>query len=230
MTVLIVEDELIAASYLNQILTDAKHSIVAMCDNGKEAIELARQKKPDLIMMDIMLKGLISGVDAAVEIRKYSKDVMIVFLSAYSEESMIETAIEANPQGYFLKPYNKEEILVNLKILIAKKEKPNLEGMKDIILLIENYSYHKHYRQLYHNGKEVFLSKLELKLLHYLCENLHSVLEIDIIIDTLWDTDKSHQNLRSLIYRIREKTSHALITNVNKMGYKIALKSKKSED
>ena len=224
MNVLIVEDELIAASYLEQILIDANYTIIDICDNGKKAIEIARVKKPDLILMDIMLKGSMSGVDAAVAIRRNSADVMIVFLTAYSEESMIETAIEASPQGYFLKPYNKEEILVNLKILIAKKNAPITEKIKDTILLTENYNYNTKYKQLYHYETEVYLSKLELKLVHYLCKNTHTVLDFDKIIKALWNVSKPQQNLRSLIHRIREKTSVNLIKNVNKLGYKIALK------
>lgn len=227
MNILIVEDEVIAASFLKEMLVNAGYTVIGTVGTGRGAIELARSKKPDLILMDIMLKDAISGVDAAVEIQLYQKDICIVFLTSYSDEAMIETAIEASATGYFLKPYNQDEILANLKILNAKiaKQKNNLTPeRKNTLQLANGYSYCYTNQQLYHQNSEVFLSKKEHQIIDYLCQNAQNVLEFETIIKYIWDSPKSQQTLRSLIHRIREKTCRDLILNINKTGYKIGLR------
>ena len=222
MTILIVEDDAIAASYLEQMLTEGGFHVIANVESGKEAITVAKHKKPDLILMDIMLKDAMSGIDAAQNIHRFNKEIKIIFLTAYAEENMIEEAIKSDACGYFLKPYNKSEILANLKILQAQKKLQNVANAS-VIQLIHPYHYNLEYQQLYCNNQEVHLSKNERKIMDYFCHNTHKVLPFDKLIDHLWDEHKDQDNLRSLIRRIRKKTTYNLIVNINKMGYKIAL-------
>lgn len=221
MKILIVEDEIIAASYLKQIVEKAGHTIVGTVGTGKGAIELAKSKKPDLILMDIMLKDNISGVDAAVRIGYVLPHIMIVFLTAYTEASMIETAKDANTVGYFLKPYNKEEIVANLHIL-ASKDTHNKENDANCIQLINGYKYLPDTQQLFLHNQEIILTKKELELIALLCNYKHQVLSFDEIIKNLWGDDVSYQTLRSLIYRIRQKCCTDIIRSVSKRGYKIS--------
>jgi len=229
MRVLIVEDETIAARYLKEIVLEVGYEVVASVATGKGAIELARLKKPDLILMDIMLKDNISGVDAAVEIQIQHKEIMIVFLTAYSDEEMIETAVKANAYGYYLKPYNRDEILANLKLLKAKKELmlkellPKTDTNTDI-MLTHGYHYSLQEKQLYLNHTKIYLSKREHQIVDYFCHHTHLVIDFVTLIDAIWGTERPQQTLRSLIHRIREKTSQDLIISINKMGYKIGLK------
>ena len=226
MKILIVEDEIIPQNYLLKLIQNAGYNVVSTAETGKDAIRLARIKKPDLILMDIMLEDGISGIDAAIQIKQMFPDIIIIFLTAYSEESMIESAIDAHASGYFLKPYNKPEILANLK-LIASRIQPKTQDShtNTNIQLIQGYTYNTLHKQLYLHHKDVYLSQKELKVIHLFCTHCHQVLDFQTIINYIWDEKKSQQGLRSLIYRIREKTSPNLIINVNKMGYKIALKN-----
>jgi len=221
MNILIVEDEVIAASYLKQIVTNAGYKVIGTVGTGEGAIELAKSKIPDLILMDIMLKDHISGVDAAVRIKHLNPEIMIVFLTAYTEASMIETAKEANTVGYFLKPYNKEEIIANLHILASKKN-INIEKPIENIVLQNLYIYQPKHQKLIFNNTEIPLTKKELSLITLLCKNRHHVLSFEEIIKHLWGDDTPHQTLRSLIYRIRQKTHATFITSVNKRGYQIS--------
>ena len=221
MNILIAEDEVIAANYLKQIITREGFNVVGRVGTGREIIQLAKSCKPDLILMDIMLEDNISGIDAAIEIHRVNKDIIIIFLTAYSDKEMIQSAINANAYGYFLKPYNKEEILANLTIINSKinVKKPKVEDF--FIPLIDGYLYHTRYNQLYLYQQEVYLSQRELQLIKYFCIHRHVILHFDIIINEIWGVKKPQQTLRSLIHRIRKKTSHKLIVNVNKTGYKI---------
>jgi len=227
MTVLIVEDETIAARAL-----ECGYDVVGVVGTGKGAIELARSQKPELVLMDIMLKDHISGVDAAVEICHLLPRVKVIFLTAYAETEMIQTAIEANTVGYFLKPYNREEILVNLKILAADKNThatPQTASTPSTILeLAEGFSYDTEQKRLYRNQQEVYLSAIEQKAIECLCKNPCVIIDFNTLIEHIWQEKKPQQRLRSLISRLRKKTSYSLLTNVNKYGYKIALKESHS--
>ena len=224
MTVLIVEDDIISASYLKEMVHEAGHKVIGTVSTGKGAIELARAKKPELILMDIMLKDAISGVDAAVEISYHRPECMIIFLTAYTESSMIETAKEANTVGYFLKPYNKEEIIANLKILSAKGNTV-ASSDKNSIALAKHYCYDIERKALFEHNHEVSLTQKELELISFLCDNRYQVLSFKEILSTLWHTDTPHQTLRSLICRIRKKTHSDFIVSISKRGYKISLLS-----
>ena len=224
MNILIVEDEIIAASYLKQIVKQAGYTVVGTVGTGQGAIELAKSKKPDLILMDIMLKDNISGVDAAVRICYTNPEIMIAFLTAYTESSMIETAKDANTVGYFLKPYNKEEIIANLHI-IASKHTPTVRINDETIVLAKEYKFNTKFKQLFLHTQEIILTTKELKLISLLCKNKHCVLPFQEIIEDIWNTETPHQTLRSLIHRIRQKTHSAFIISVSKRGYKISLPS-----
>ena len=171
-----------------------------------------------------MLKDNISGVDAAVNICYAHPEIMIFFLTAYTELSMIETAKEANTAGYFVKPYNKDEIIANLHIA-ASKHKPAPCINCDIIVLAKAYRFDTKLKQLFLNTQEISLTEKELKLIELLCKNRHCLLTFEEIIEDMWDNKAPHQTLRSLIYRVRQKTHPEFIVSVSKRGYKISLAS-----
>ena len=224
MRVLIVEDEIIAANYLKEIVCEAGYEVVGIVGTGRGAIELARSQKPDLILMDIMLKDAISGVDAAIEISYLLPECMIAFLTAYSETSMIESAKDANAVGYFLKPYNKEEIAANLKILTPQTSSTPSSN-KSSIPLAKDYRYDMEHRALFLHSQEITLTQKELDLVSFLCKNRHQVLSFGEILSALWHDNTPHQTLRSLICRIRKKTHSDFIISINKRGYKLSLPS-----
>ena len=89
--ILIVEDEAIVAKDIQQSLKKAGYNVVGVASTGEKAIELANEKKPDLVLMDIMLKGPMSGIEAAEEIR-LALNIPVVFLTAYADESTFNKA------------------------------------------------------------------------------------------------------------------------------------------
>ncbi len=220
MNVLIVEDEVIAANYLKQIVLQAGFNVIDIVSEGSRAVQIAELERPDLILMDIMLADSMSGVDAAINIRISNKNVVIIFLTAYAEESMVDAAIEAGALCYFVKPYNKDEILANLKIVHAKYHNCNKKEA-GVLHLADGYSYNQKEHRLYRANREVFLSKQELQIVEYLCTNCNAILDDERISLYLWGRVVSSQTLRSLIHRIRDKTSKNLIVNINRVGYKI---------
>ena len=230
MRILIVEDEVVPANYLKKILELENYVIIDIVSKGIDAIKMAKDKKPDVILMDIMLKDNISGAEAATQIYALIPNIIIIFLTAYSDKEMIDFAVESNAFAYLLKPYRDKEILATLSLAKAKYEErksrvSNTEKYSDTkIILVDKYMYDIKLHRLFKNNKEVKLSKKELKLIDVLCKYKNISVELDVLMKSIWDNIISEQALRSLICRVREKTSHNLIINNNGFGYSIGLK------
>src|SRR5215468_5489546 len=102
--VLIVEDEALIAMELETFLADFGLDVVGVADNGAQAIELAVEHRPHLLMMDVVIKGSLDGIETARRIRA-SLDIPVIFLTAYGDERTLERAKTIAPYGYLLKPY-----------------------------------------------------------------------------------------------------------------------------
>ncbi|MAV47494.1 MAG: hypothetical protein CMM70_06475 [Rhodospirillaceae bacterium] len=96
--------------------------MVATADNGDKAIELAKKHKPDLALMDIMIKGDMTGIEAAGEIKKHM-DIPVVFLTAYADENTLSKAKHAEPHGYILKPFKEVDIQTAVEMALHKHGK-----------------------------------------------------------------------------------------------------------
>ena len=228
MKILIVEDEIIPANYLKKLLEFEGYEVLESVETGSDAIRIAKQENPDVILMDVMLEDNISGCDAALEISRYNLKILIVFLTAYSDKEMIDFAVDSKAFGYLLKPYRDKEILATLALaqshindllLNTKKNSPST-----IVRLIGDYSFHTDKHALFNHSRKVYLGSKALNLIALLCKNKHCSLQAEAILDTLWERPMSLQALRSLVYRIRKATTPEIILNNSKTGYQIGLK------
>jgi len=226
MKILIVEDEIIPANYLKKILTHEGYEVIKIVETGFDAIQVAHKENPDLILMDVMLQDHISGCDAALEISKKDPQVLIVFLTAFSDKEMIDFAVASKAFGYLLKPYRDKEILATIELAKAHLgySTPTVKD-NNILTLVDGYTYHTESQSLFYQSKEVLTcGPKALELIALLCKHKDYTVKIKTIHETLWDTPRSQQTLRSLVHRIRENTSQNLIINISKVGYKIGLK------
>ncbi len=107
--ILIVEDEAITALELTRILQRWGFEVVGDVASGKNALKMAQELKPDLIIMDINLKGQMDGVDTAMAISKIY-DVPIIFLTAHGNQATIRKAQAVKPVHYIIKPYRENEL------------------------------------------------------------------------------------------------------------------------
>ncbi|MDI9614671.1 GAF domain-containing protein [Methanothermobacter sp.] len=116
--VLLVEDEAITAMDLQRKLEFQGYDVTGIAHSGEAAVELAEKLRPDLILMDIILRGPMSGVEAAERIKDL--DIPVVFLSAHSEESTMESAREVQPYGYLIKPFDEKELFFTIELAIQR--------------------------------------------------------------------------------------------------------------
>jgi two-component system response regulator LytT len=121
-SVLVVEDESIVAKDIQNSLKKLGYSVPSIENSGEDAIDAAAQYKPDLILMDIMLKGEISGIDAAEQIRTRYQ-IPVIFLTAYADESTLSKAKVTEPYGYILKPFKEIDLHTSIEMALYKHGK-----------------------------------------------------------------------------------------------------------
>jgi PAS domain S-box-containing protein len=117
--ILIVEDESIVAIDLKKTLQNLNYEVIDIARTAEKAIKLSLEKVPDLILMDIMLEGEMTGIDAALEIRKH-KDIPIIYLTAYANQSTLSQAKVTEPFGYILKPFDEKNLLSTIEMALYK--------------------------------------------------------------------------------------------------------------
>ena len=116
--VLVVEDDFLVAGELEHWLSLAGFEVVGPAATAEEAIRLAREAKPDLVVMDIRLAGARDGVDAAIEIYR-SLGIRSVFATAHSDARTMARGQEANPLAWVAKPYSPSGLVTEIKALFA---------------------------------------------------------------------------------------------------------------
>ena len=113
--ILIVEDDPNIAETLKDMLETLDHEVSAVCDNGPEALIFLRDNSPDLALLDIQLRGNMSGIDIAGEIQQ-NYHVPFIFTTAYADSETIEKAKEKGPYGYIVKPYGMKDIYASIEM------------------------------------------------------------------------------------------------------------------
>ena len=118
-TILIVEDEQIVAIAIEGHLQRLGYQVVGTAASGKEACEKAAELEPDLVLMDVRIKGPTDSIEAARRIRE-SRDVPVVFLTAYSDVDTVERAKLVEPYGYVVKPFDPRDLHTTIEIALHK--------------------------------------------------------------------------------------------------------------
>jgi len=117
--IVIAEDEALARLDLGQMLENLGHEVVGQAGDGETAVELARELKPDLVIMDIKMPGEIDGLGAAATLAE-ERVAPALLLSAYSDREYIDRAREAGVMGYLVKPYNENQLSPAIEVALAR--------------------------------------------------------------------------------------------------------------
>ncbi len=118
--ILIVEDEHIIATYMQVILEQHGYRIAGIVRFGEEAIELATANHPDLILMDIRLKGDMTGIEAGDRIMK-TTGIPIIYVTAYAHHKVRDEALQTDPLDFIVKPFNSRYLVGVVERALAKK-------------------------------------------------------------------------------------------------------------
>ncbi|MEA1894328.1 MAG: response regulator [Euryarchaeota archaeon] len=117
--ILIVEDEAVVAENLEKVITDCGYEVVGRASSADDAINAAIELNPDLILMDIVLLGEKTGIDASYEIEE-KIDVPVIFLTAYSNLELIDRAKSVEPYAYIVKPFQDRQLFASIEMALYK--------------------------------------------------------------------------------------------------------------
>ena len=117
--ILVAEDEFITTAALKVSLEQMGFEVVGTVDTGEGAVKAAAELKPDLILMDIILKGDMTGITAA-GIIKQQQDIPVVYFTAHSDDVTIASALETEPFGYILKPFDERNMKTSITMALYK--------------------------------------------------------------------------------------------------------------
>jgi len=115
--VFIVEDDPIIAELIQWRISELGYTVCHTAETGEEAIEYCRKIPPDVVLMDIGLKGKIDGIDAGAKIKQQMK-IPLIFLTAHTEGKYLERAKKVQPDGYIQKPFSDDDIRVALSLVL----------------------------------------------------------------------------------------------------------------
>jgi DNA-binding LytR/AlgR family response regulator len=153
--ILIVEDESIVALDLSMRLQKEGYEVIGIAPGSEEAVALFTEQKPDLVLMDINIKGSKDGIETARELKKI-QEVPLIFLTAFSQTEYVNRAKAVNPSAYLVKPFNNDSLHTSIQIAIhnfAILNKPaeikpseavKEESSKESLVLFNNYFFVKH--------------------------------------------------------------------------------------
>jgi len=113
--ILIVEDEVLTAMTEEKQLQGLGYEVVGKAATGEDAIRMADEFKPDLILMDIQLRGAMDGIQAAQQIA-VNHDIPVVYVTAFADDNIIERAKITTPFGYIIKPFTAQSLQSNIEI------------------------------------------------------------------------------------------------------------------
>lgn len=116
---LIVEDEALIAEELRDRLSQLGFRVIGTVDCAEEGIALATKERPDLVLMDIRLRGEKDGIEACQEIQR-EMDVAILYVTAYSDRQTVERAQQTDHDGFILKPFHRHELQSTIAVALQR--------------------------------------------------------------------------------------------------------------
>ena len=216
--VLIVEDESIVALEIANYIRGLGYEVLDFVVNAKDAMAIVKMEDIDLILMDVYIKGDVDGIACAKSIKEL-KNIPIIYISAFSDDETLERAIATEPSSYLVKPFNRKELKVAMRIATKKYDKKIRVG--DVIFDKE-FSFNQETQELIYLGESIHLTKQEQMLLMLLVSNKNNILSIYTLENTIWPFKDNNENTRrSLIRRLRAKLNYKFLETIHSIGYRL---------
>ncbi|KMT21422.1 response regulator transcription factor [Clostridium cylindrosporum] len=222
--ILIVDDELHIIELLKYNLESNGYKVI-FAQTGKEAIKLATEKRPDLILLDVMLPEM-DGFDVCKNINKSkeTEGIPIIMLTAKGEELDKILGLELGADDYITKPFSVRELIARIKAVLRRNFKEeNTSQILSLGDLIVNMDKH----EVTKNGSKIDLTLKEFELLKLLIVNRGKVLTRDFLLDKVWgyeyygETRTVDVHIRHLRQKVEDDDKNPkFIETVRGIGYK----------
>lgn len=216
MKILLLEDELMLRSSIEEYLEALGHKIVAF-SNGEEAYETIKNDVFDLLILDINVPRM-NGLALLQSLNDIEHSFPTIFISANVDIDDIAQAFDLGASDYLKKPFHLKEL--GLRIDKIKKEfaAKNFQH----IILSQKYVFAKKEQMLFYNNNVQVLTKKQLQIVTLLCENIGIVVDFDKFRSYVWnDEPVDNATIRAEISRFRKLLKEDFIVNLKGVGYKI---------
>ena len=182
MRILVVEDEAKVGSFIRRALEEESYA-VDLCADGLSGLDLARDSRYDLIILDVMLPGM-SGVQILETLRKEKLKTPVLIVTAKAQVDQRVKGLDAGADDYLTKPFAIEELLARVRVLLRRGTG---EGMG--LLQIEDLILNPATREVTRGGQRIELTSKEYALLEYFMRNAGRVLTRPVIAEHVWNLD-----------------------------------------
>ncbi|ABU58567.1 MULTISPECIES: response regulator transcription factor [Roseiflexus] len=216
--ILIVEDEAEIAGYLRRGLTFEGYNVEIAAD-GRQALEIARERPPDLVVLDLMLPG-IDGLEVARRLRAAS-DVPIIMLTARDAVPDRVAGLEAGADDYLIKPFAFEELLARIRVQLRRRQREDTATVLRYGPLTMDLTAH----EVTIGDRRVDLTAKEYDLLELFMRHPQQVMTRDVIYDRVWGYNFGGESniievyVRYLRQKLEARGEPRLIHTVRGVGY-----------
>lgn len=203
MKILVVDDEDLLVKGIRFNLQNEGYEMITG-SNGLEAVELAKEQKPDLIILDVMMPQM-DGMTACARIREFS-NVPIILLTAKTDDMDKLMGFEHGADDYVTKPFNILELKARVRALLRRAGTTQTDEVSPT-LAVGKISLDLNARNAYRDGKLVDLTAKEFDVIEFLMRNPNRVYSRESLLDTIW-TYEYRSDIRTVdvhIRRLREK-------------------------
>jgi DNA-binding response OmpR family regulator len=220
--ILVIEDEVMTAMRLKQIINSDDYEVVRSVTNADDAIGYIQANAIDLILADINLQGEKTGLDVARAIQnKYN--LPIIFITAQKDNRSLQEASQVEYCSYIVKPFTADDILTAIKLAAMKY---NLTQFSSEAILGHGYVFYQNTQKLMRNNQEIVLTNKEHKLLTLLINSKKSICLIEKIDEHLWSEKAVNDaTRRNLLFKLKQKIPEVEIITHKGLGYQIQLQN-----
>lgn len=220
--ILLVDDEPDILEIVGYNLSAEGYQVIT-ADNGADAVKLAKKKKPQLIILDVMMPEM-DGIEACAQIRKLPEleETIIAFLTARGEDYSQMAGFDAGADDYITKPIKPKVLVSKVKALLRRFKddtaSSNIVKIKDLIINRDEYKVIK-------QGEEIILPRKEFELLSLLTSKPGKVFKREDILDSVWGAEVivGGRTIDVHIRKLREKIGDESFKTVKGVGYKFVV-------
>ncbi len=228
--VLIVEDELLIANYIRDVLEREGYPVVGIGRDYDQAMALFKQHRPHLVCMDIGIKGDSDGIALAEELRQINS-FSLIYLTAYGDRTNVQRAQKTGPFGFLVKPVSDQTILATVATALVNDPQLQLELEPDLFEVScadKRAVIDCHGGFINYSDATVHLTPKESQLLATLLNHSGELVPFRKVKAAVWpDCSVSDTSLKTLVWRLRSKLpDRELIKTISGFGYTMACEVK----
>lgn len=151
--ILVVEDEKIIAANISLQLTEMGQEVMGIISSGKDAFYHIQNNLPDIVLIDIQLKGRLDGIDTAKKMQEYKKDLAVIYLTANADDANFNRARQTHPYAFISKPYKKLDLQRSIELTISQLKNNSLSLPVDLknttsTYVLKDYLFIRHHESM----------------------------------------------------------------------------------